>query len=137
MEFEKFSSIRLASNVSLIVPDVLIFVSSSSCNSLFFWSYSRFSSFSVCFLAQHSAFGIPINRKRKQSSKNEAKKDLVTVHELPYRDIVKSAPIRLASGGLTVRYLKEEFLLIHFKESKPNALQKMQGFKSSRFFLQI
>ena len=54
-----------------------------------FMQFSLFS-FSVYILTSHSAFGMPINIQWKQSSKKEVEKDIITVHELPYREIVKS-----------------------------------------------
>ena len=65
----------------------------------FFWSRSLFLSFSIYFLASHSALGMQINRKRKLKSDNEAEKYLImyctvyNVHELPYTQIVKSGII--------------------------------------------
>ena len=58
--------------VCLIVPDFTIFVWSSS----FLVLFSLL--FSVYFFASYSAFGMPVNRKRKESSENEAKKDIIT-----------------------------------------------------------
>ena len=43
-----------------------------------FGSYSLFFAFSVLILASYSAFGMPINIKWKQRSKNEAEKDIIT-----------------------------------------------------------
>ena len=40
------------------------------------------------------------NIKRNQKSEIEAENDISTVHELPFTEIVKSATIRLASGGI-------------------------------------
>ena len=40
---------------------------------------------------------IPINRERKQRSRIEAEKHIITVHGLPCTEIINSATIRLAS----------------------------------------
>ena len=70
------------------VPDFTISVYSSSCSSLF--SGLILPSFSICFLASHSASGMQINGKRKQRIENEAKQEIITVHELPYTEIRES-----------------------------------------------
>ena len=41
---------------------------------------------------------MPKSRKSKPRSKNEAKIEIIAVHELPYTKIVKSETIKLASG---------------------------------------
>ena len=72
-------------------PDVTISVYGSSCNYLFF-------SFYIYFLASHAVLGMLLNiERKKQRSKIEAEKDIITVHELPYSQVVKSGTIRLAS----------------------------------------
>ena len=58
----------------LIVPDLTIFAHAI----FFFLSCSLFFSLFVHFFASHLALGIPINRQRKERSKNEAEKYIIT-----------------------------------------------------------
>ena len=71
-----FTKMPLFYQASLIVPDFSIFVYGSSCNYLF--SGLILPSFSICFLASHSASGMQINGKRKQRIENEAKQEIIT-----------------------------------------------------------
>ena len=63
---------------------------------LSFCSHFRFFVFSVFFMASHAALGMPMNRKRKQMSQNETKKEIITWTAIP--KFVKSVTIRLISG---------------------------------------
>ena len=56
-------------------------------------------------MASQSAFGIP-PPKKKESVRSENEADKERLHELPYREIVKSGTIRPASG---FRAAKDDF----------------------------
>ena len=88
----------------IIVPDFTIFVSSSSCNSLFLGLIlsSPFSTFTNWLHIR--LLGCQKIEKESMRSENEADKE--RLHELPYREIVKSGTIRPASG---FRAAKDDF----------------------------
>ena len=89
--------------VSLIVPDFTLSVYGSSCHSLFVrLILILFSSFSSYFLASHSALGMPINRKRRQRSENEA--EFFFLYELLYTEMSKSKTIRLTSALTSFKF---------------------------------
>ena len=60
---------------SLIVPDFIISVYGSSWNSLVFWSQYLLFSFTIYFLASHTALGMLLNWKRNQRSKIETERE--------------------------------------------------------------
>ena len=63
---------------SLIVPDFIISVYGSSWNSLVFWSQYLLFSFTIYFLASHTALGMLLNWKRNQRSEIETEKERLT-----------------------------------------------------------
>ena len=63
-------------------------------------------SFYIYFMASHSALRRLINRQRK----DRREKEISTVHELPYTEIVKSKTIKLASGPYALKCsVKEKY----------------------------
>ena len=60
---------------SLIVPDFIISVYGSSWNSLVFWSQYLLFSFTIYFLASHTALGMLLNWKRNQRSEIETERE--------------------------------------------------------------
>ena len=89
-------TVQLLKAASLIALDWSISVYGSSRNSLF-CSFS----IHICLFA----LGMIISWKRKQKSDNDAVREILTVHELPYTEMVKSGTIRLALAAQNSKWI--------------------------------
>ena len=77
--------------MSLIVPDVTISVCGSLCK-YHFLSHSLFCFCSIYFMASHPALVVIIIRKRRKVARKRP--NMISLHELLFTEIVKSATNR-------------------------------------------